>query len=117
MRHAGYTQCMPDSAQEFVSEPLVPAAGSADVAAMSRGEPGVPGRFTWREREYSVVQVLATWKTSTADRGEMYLRRHWFQILTDRGVRMTIYCERQARNRNKRKARWWVYSVQLGAVR
>ena len=25
---------------------------------------------------YSVVQILATWKTSTADRGEMYLRPH-----------------------------------------
>lgn len=107
---------MPDSAQEFVSEPLLPAAGSADASAMSRGEPGVPRQFTWRGQTYSVVQVLATWKTSTADRGEMYLRRHWSQILTDSGVRMTIYCERQARNRSKPKARWWVYSVQPGGV-
>jgi len=106
---------MPDPAQEFVSESLLPAAGSADTSAMSRGEPGVPGQFTWRGRTHSVVQVLGTWKTSTADRGEMYLRRHWFEILTDSGMRMTIYCERQARNRGKPKARWWIYSVQQSA--
>jgi hypothetical protein len=45
----------------------------------------------------------------------MYLRRHWFEILTDSGMRMTIYCERQARNRGKPKARWWIYSVQQSA--
>ena len=97
--------------EQFVSEPVEPVAGRFDPGAMSRGEPGVPGRFTWRGREYVVAEVLERWKTSTPDRGEMYLRRHWFRVRTTADQRMTLYCERQTKNRNKPKARWWLYSV------
>lgn len=31
-----------DQAEEFVSERLVPVAGTAQMAGMSRGEPGLP---------------------------------------------------------------------------
>ena len=98
-------------AETFVSEAVVPEVGSFDAAAMSRGEPGLPRAFTWRGRRYEVAQVLSTYKTSTPDRGEMYLRRHWFQVRALTGERMTLYCERQAKNRNRPKARWWLYSV------
>jgi hypothetical protein len=99
------------SLPEFVSEPVEPERGSFDAAAMSRGEPGVPRAFTWRKQRYEVTAVLSTWKTSTADRGEMYLRRHWFEVATTDGRRMTLYCERQTKNRKKPKARWWLYSM------
>ena len=97
--------------EEFVSEPVEPKPGSFDAAAMSRGEPGLPKEFTWRGTRYAVARLLSTWKTSTADRGEMYLRRHWFRVETATGEQMTLYCERQARNLKKPKARWWVYTV------
>src|SRR5688572_32265738 len=42
----------------------------------------LPQRFTLRGREYVVAEVLERWKTSTPDRGEMYLRRHWFRVRT-----------------------------------
>src|SRR5687768_8237562 len=77
---------------EFVSEPIEPAAGSFDAAGMARGEPGLPGRFAWRGTEYAVAELLRAWKTSTRDRGELYLRRHWFEIRVATGERMTIYC-------------------------
>jgi hypothetical protein len=95
---------------EFVSEALTPVAGKFDASAMSRGEPGLPRQFDWRKTRYDVVKVISTWKTSTADRGEMYLRRHWFSIETSTGDVMTIYCERQARS-EKAKSRWWLYSI------
>ena len=82
-----------------------------DAAAMSRGEPGLPTRFRWRGVEYRVAGVEQAWKTSTPDRGEMYLRRHWFRVRCESGEAMTLYCERQARSRGRAKARWWVYSV------
>jgi hypothetical protein len=41
----------------------------------------------------------------------MYLRRHWFRIVTTTGERMTLYCERQTKNAKKPKARWWLYSI------
>jgi hypothetical protein len=101
------------AAEEFVSEPLQPIAGTADTSAMSRGEPGLPRRFVWRKQEYAVMQVLRTWKSSGREgfSGEMYLRRHWFEIATDSALRMTIYCERQARSGKNPKSRWYVYTV------
>ena len=101
----------PGPPEEFVSEPIVPAPGSFDATAMSRGEAGCPHRFSWRGRELVVEQLLSTWKSSTADRGEMYLRRHWFAVRTTTGERMTLYCDRQAHNSKRPKSRWWVYSV------
>ena len=87
----------PGELEEFVSEPLVPLAGTFDLAAMSRAEPGLPGVFTWRGTQYVVARLLSAWKTSGVAMGEVYLRRHWYEIETTSGVRMTVYCERQAR--------------------
>ena len=100
-----------ESGEQFVSEAVEPAAGTFDPLAMARGEPGVPLRFTWRGVAYRVALVEQTWKTSTPDRGEMYLRRHWFRVRCASGQRMTLYCERQAKNRRRPKARWWLYSL------
>lgn len=104
-----------DSREDFVSEPIIPVPGGFDAAAMSRGEPGLPSNFTWRGKGYAVAQLLSTWKTSTPERGELYLRRHWFAVLTTTGERMTLYCERQAKNAKRPKARWWLYSMSGGA--
>jgi len=42
----------------------------------------------------------------------MYLRRHWYKVLTNPPMIMTIYCDRQAKNRKRHKARWWVYTIE-----
>jgi hypothetical protein len=96
---------------EFVSEAVEPVPGSFDSAAMSRGEPGLPWAFHWRGRRYDVAAVCSTWKSSSRERGELYLRRHWFEVALTDGSRMTLYCERQTKNRNKPKARWRLYSI------
>src|SRR2546430_8122262 len=96
---------------DFVSEPIVPDRGTADASAMSRGEPGLPRSFTWRANHCRVARVISKWKTSSRERGDLYLRRHWYEIQTTTGVRMTLYCERQAKNRKNPKARWWVYTI------
>ena len=85
--------------------------GTFDSVAMSRGEPGLPGAFTWRDQPYTVARVMSKWKSTGTDRGEVYLRRHWFRIETTTGEHMTLYCQRQTKNPKKPKARWWVYSV------
>jgi hypothetical protein len=100
---------MPAS-EEFVSELLQPGANPS-AARMSRGEPGLPAQFRWRGKMFQIATVQQTWKTSTPDRGELYLRRHWYRITTATGEVMTLYCLRQARSFQQRKARWWVYSV------
>lgn len=99
----------------FISEPIVPVAGAIEVGRMARGEPGLPARFLWRDREYDVADVLDTHKSASPEGGrvgaEMYVRRHWFTVACHSGEVMTIYCERQARHANA-KARWWLYTVE-----
>ncbi len=102
-------------ARRFIGERIVPAAGSADARGMSRGEPGVPATFTWRDREYAVAAVLERWKTTgpcTSGANEQYVRKHWFRVRTASGEEMTIYFERQARSGRERKARWWLYAIE-----
>lgn len=100
--------------ERFVSEPIQPAAGTFDAAGMTRGEPGLPKQFTWRDQQYTVAEVLEAWKEDGPCRSgspEMYLRKHWYRIRTIEGPEMTIYFERQARSKQQSKKRWWLYTV------
>ena len=102
--------------EEFICEELIPVAGTGDVAAMVRGEPGLPERFTWRGKEYRVLGIVKKWKTlgrCETGANEMYLRRHWYRILAEPRATMTVYFDRQPKNRKRPKARWWIYSARL----
>lgn len=101
--------------EEFIGQAIVPVAGTGDAVAMSRGEPGVPGVFSWRDTEYRVVQIVSQWKTSGPCKSgskEMYLRRHWYKIITAPAMVMTIYCDRQGKNPKRPKQRWWLYTIE-----
>ncbi len=112
MASAGHERSDP----EFICEPMTPMPGTANSRDMARGLPGLPARFTWRDEVHEVLEVLAAWKQSGRERGgtEIYLRRHWSQIRTASGMVLTLYCDRQAKNRNSPKRRWWVYTLDEG---
>ena len=97
----------------FVSEPVEPEPGTFDASAMARGEPGRPEAFTWRGRRHQVADVVSEYKESSPEggSGELYLRRHYYEVTTDAGLTMTLYCERQARSSSAAKRRWYVYTV------
>ena len=97
--------------ERFVSELVLPERATSDVHAMSRGEPGLPRRFYWREHSFEVAQILNRWKTSSRDRGDLYLRRHWFEVVTTSGHRLKLYCQRQAPDQRRAKSRWWLYTI------
>ena len=100
--------------EEFISEPIKPVAGTFDLAAMTRAETGLPGRFILRDKEYTVAGVLESWKESGPCRSggpERYLRKHWFKVRTANGPEMTIYFERQGRTKGQNKIRWWLYTI------
>ena len=101
-------------ADRFISEAIVPVVETMDVSALAAGEPGLPQRFRWRDREYAVAEVVEKWRETGADSyggEERYVRKHWFRIETTDGLGMKIYCERQARSKGRRKPRWWLFSV------
>ncbi len=101
-----------DPREQFISEPITPAEGTFDSQAIARGEPGLPTKFTWRGNEYLIEEVLEVWKTSTPESagGELYLRRHWWEVRTHTGHIMKLYFERQ-KNRKNAKDRWFIYTL------
>ncbi len=109
----GYTQAM---AEKFYSESIVPAEGTMGVKMMARGEPSLPRAFDWQGVRHRILEIQATWKTSSREGGrrdgELYLRRHWYRVKTDTGWVATIYCDRQARRPKRPKARWWIFSAE-----
>jgi phosphoribosylglycinamide formyltransferase-1 len=101
--------------EKFISEPVKPLVETFRTTAMTRGEPGLPERFLWRDTEYAVAEVLEAWKeTGPCKSGseEKYLRKHWYKIRTSDGSIMTLYFERQARSKSQNKKRWWLYTIE-----
>jgi RimJ/RimL family protein N-acetyltransferase len=97
---------------QFISERVAPDAGAFDIATMSRGEPSLPKTFTWREQRYHVARTLATHRQMGEDRGDHYVRRHYYDIETTDALRMTLYFERNPSSRSNRKE-WWLYTLTL----
>jgi [ribosomal protein S5]-alanine N-acetyltransferase len=97
---------------QFVSERVAPDAGAFDIAAMARGEPSVPKAFTWREHRYEVARTLASHRTMGEDRGDSYVRRHYYDVQTIDDLQMSLYFERNPSDRSKRKD-WWLYTLTL----
>jgi hypothetical protein len=101
--------------EEFVSEAIRPVAGTLCTSRMAAGGPGLPRQFQWRSQVVTITRVLHAWReTGPCHHGsdERYVRKHWFEVLTDSGVAMKIYFERQPRSAKKQKDRWWLFSVE-----
>ena len=99
---------------QFISAPLRPDPKTFDVNRMAAGEPGLPSVVYWNEQTIRIVRVVRTWReTGKCDHGstDMYVRKHWYKVVTDAGQIMKIYFERQPRF-GKSKCRWWLFSIQ-----
>jgi len=98
----------------FISEGIGPE-GNDFALPPAIGEPALPLRFTWRQQTHEVRTVRRRWKELDPDRthggSELYLRRHWFELLMDDGAVWTVYFQRQPASRRSAKARWWLYSL------
>ena len=100
--------------EQFVGDPITPVPGTMDTRAMTRGAPGLPQRFIWRDEENTIDAVLERWKETSPCRSgaaEQYVRKHWFRVRTTGGHEMKIYFERQARSRRENKRRWRLYTM------
>lgn len=97
----------PHRVRKFVSRPLVPV-GDEFVTAVTGSEPPVPRAFLWESRTLVISGVLRTWRTTKADRGDNYLKRHWFELETADGQKIEIYYDREGR---RGSSRWWLYTI------
>lgn len=104
--------------EEFVSEAIVPVAGTSDAAAMATGVPGLPRGFVWREQTHEIVACLETWKRSEPEGGradgERYLRRHYYRLRVSDGMVWIVYFLRQRPRSGSAKRRWFLYSIERG---
>ena len=100
-------------AEQFISEALEPVVSTADTARMAGGGPGLPHAFRWRGRTIEIATLLRSWREAGSCRhgsGEMYVRKHWFEVVTADRATMKIYFERQPRT-GRREPRWWLFSI------
>jgi hypothetical protein len=93
--------------RKFVSRPISPS-GDRFVTAASGNEPPVPAVFRWDDRTISIVAVTRSWRSTKTDRGDAYLKRHWFELETADGAKVEIYYDREAR---RGAPRWWLYTI------
>jgi len=99
--------------ERFVSESLQPVVATADTSQMAGGGPGLPNRFRWRGRTIEVTKLLRSWRETGKCRhgsGEMYIRKHWFEVVTSERETLKIYFERQPRG-SRKEPRWWLYTI------
>jgi phosphoribosylglycinamide formyltransferase-1 len=103
----------PDSMKEtFVGDGITPEDASFSVSQMAMGTPGLPQKFSWKGKTYSILEVLEEWKEAGDCRhgsGERYVRKHWFRVRTNEDLEMKIYFERQTRSSGG--SRWRLYSL------
>ncbi len=100
----------------FISEPITVIGASFDTAGMAMGEPGVPLKFRWRRKAFTVEAVLEKWKTHgdcAHGSGERYVRKHGYRIRTTDGNVFRLYFQRSfGRGKFTLKQRWWIHSME-----
>lgn len=97
---------------ELISEAVEPGGGWLSVDGMGRGEPGVPEQLTWRGRQTQVAECVRTWrKFGPEPTGELYLRRHYFELRMSDGGTWIVYCLRQAGRAGAAARRWYLERV------
>jgi len=93
----------------FVSRPIAPA-GDGFITEASGGEPPVPRAFIWDGRTLVIAAVLRSWRSSKTDRGDKYLKRHWFELETSDGATIEVYYDRESR---RGASPWHLYTIKL----
>ncbi len=68
----------------------------------------MPQVFMWGSRTLLITVVLRSWRSTKADRGDVYLKRHWYELGTATGAKLEVYYDRESRHKT---SRWWLYTI------
>ena len=93
--------------KHFVSEPLT--ARDPGPLETSTQEPQLPAAFIWRDQTLEVRAVRTRRRSTKVDRGDTYLKRHWFEFETGDGRVATVYYDRAA---GRGSPHWWLYTIE-----
>ena len=93
--------------RRFVSRPITPA-GDGFLTEANGGAPPVPRAFIWDGRTLTIAAVLRSWRSSKTDRGDKYLKRHWFELETSDSATIEVYYDRESR---RGSPPWWLYAI------
>jgi hypothetical protein len=94
--------------REFIGRPIAPTGAELFTPATG-SEPPLPRAFLWDGRTLVVTAVLRKWRSSRTDRGDLYLKRHWFELQTECGLKAEVYYDRESR---RGRPKWWLYAVE-----
>ena len=103
-----------------------PIAVQYNSPPMLEKKPGCPNGFTWRERPYTITEVLSEWHDyersgrmeknmkpantrKAGKRGSWGVGQDYYRIRTEQDRIFEIYYDRAPRNVNHRKGAWFIY--------
>ncbi len=86
--------------KHFISEAITPSR------VVTSEE--LPPAFAWRDELLEVKAVRNKWRSTKEDRGDVYLKRHWFEFETTGSRIVTVYFDRAAK---RGRPRWWLYAI------
>lgn len=86
--------------KHFVSQAIEPIAPAGTA---------LPAGFRWGEDLLEVRALRKEWRGTKEDRGDVYLKRHWYEFETADGRIATVYFDRGAK---PGAARWWLYAIE-----
>lgn len=96
--------------KHLISQPIEPATVLAPQAcAGGHLEPQLPPEFRWHGETLEVKGLVKTWRTTKEDRGDVYLKKHWFEFETADGRHVVVYYDRGAK---RGQPRWWLHSIE-----
>lgn len=90
-----------------MSEAVVPQ-GEFDGSSVANGEPALPIAFAWRDEILTIAAVREKRRGLKEDRGETYLKKHYYEVELTDGRTATFYIDRQAK---PGRPRWWLYTI------
>jgi len=99
--------------EKLISESIAPNPATFDTNRMAAGEPGLPAEFVWHKEKIRIVRVLREWRDTGPCRhgsGDLYIRKHWYEVEDEIGRTLKIYFERNPRGK-KKTARWRLFSL------
>lgn len=94
--------------RKFVGRPLLPE-GDGFVTPATGSEPPLPRALRWQDGTIVIVAIRRAWRSTRSDRGDSYLKRHWYEVETAAGEIATLYYDREAR---RGAPQWWLYAVE-----